>query len=539
MLKNNETIRFNLKRLEKLEAQPNPLSKSHSNHKIPNVVEKNLIKLDQLERGSHPRTSEKVLFDKSKIKIEYAKLLMLEKNSYIDRRNFDDCGDDDINTEFDEIILPIDDDIINKKVINIEIINGYQLMNSFPNALLLEGKISNRKDIQLTDTIHPSNTVEKEIITKPDDIWDILNKLDKEIYSDSLDILTTESESNSKSNDLSDSDKKNILDNNGYSNTVCKGCNIKGTMTEDQRSGVIVCSECGMINEEILDYGPEWRQYNNDDNGKDGVSRCGCPSNFFFPKSSQGTIMAGSTNSRLRRKQKWNSMVYKERSLNLVFEYIAQICSKNKIPKIIVDTARTLYKKLSDCKHKTGQNIGKQIIIRGDNRLSIIAACVFKACEMNKNPRSIKEISEFFKLDEKKVTKGIKHFSKIMKNTDDNSLMLDQFDPDTAEDYIRRHSRDPKLRLNKAQTDMAVRISQNCCKMKLAADHNPQSIAAGSILLMVNYNHLNLDRKDIANCFGTSDVTIGKIYNKISPYADALVNNDATDYLIKKFKING
>ena len=343
-----------------------------------------------------------------------------------------------------------------------------------------------------------------------------------------MDTLTTESESKNTDNTVDEEDNRN---------KICKGCNSKGTLIEDQQASVIVCSECGFINEELLDYGPEWRQYNNDDSRGEGINRCGCPSNFFFPKSSQGTIMAGSSNSRLKRKQKWNSMIYKERSLNQVFEYISHVCSKNNIPKIIVDSAKILYKKLSDCKHKTGLNVGKQIIIRGDNRLSIIAACVFKACEMNKNPRNVKEIAKFFDLDEKKVTKGNKQFEKIIKNAEDNILMWDQFNPNTAEDYIRRHC--PKLKISKDDTDLAVKISYNCCKMKLASDHNPQSIAAGSILVMIQYSNLNIDKKDIAVLFGTSDVTIGKIYNKIAPVADALVDDAATEYLIKKFKING
>lgn len=231
-------------------------------------------------------------------------------------------------------------------------------------------------------------------------------------------------------------------------------------------------------------------------------------------------------------------MPYKERSLNIVFEYITNICSKNNIPKIIIDDAKIFYKCLSDCRHKKGASVGKQVIIRGDNRISIIAACILKACEKNKSPKSIKEIAGYFQLDEKKITKGIKKLENILKNTDSNSIIFNLYkDTDTAEDYIRTYS--AKLKINKTNTNIAVVISQNCCKMKLASDHNPQSIAAGSILIMVELYNLNIDKKDICNLIGTSDVTISKIYNKLQPYARALVDNDATDYLIKRFKING
>lgn len=465
--------------------------------------------LEDLEKGFHAEPRKKVNKKKP----------VMNHDDLVDH-------DDEMESEFDEIILPDDDDLFDKKKININIKCNISLINKFPNALLLEESFLNLKN---KNKKHPETKVEPKQIKhseKKEDILDILDQIKKENTSETLDTLTTESDS---------------IPSECVSEfaPVCKGCKEKNSLIEDQHSGVIVCSNCGMINEEILDQGPEWRQYNNDDNRGEGVNRCGCPSNYFFPKSSQGTIIAGSSNSRLRRKQRWNGLNYKEKSLNKVFEEISQVCSKNKIPKIIVDTAKILYKKLSDCKHRSGPNAGKQIIIRGENRTSIIAACVFKACEMNKSPRNVKEIAGFFDLDEKKVTKGNKQFEKIMKNAEDNTLMLEQFKTNTTEDFIRRYCRPPNLKVSKNDTDLAVRIANNCCRMKLASDHNPQSIAAGSILVMVEQCDLNIEKKQIAKLFGTSDVTIGKIYNKISPYAEALVDDEATEHLIKKFKING
>lgn len=391
------------------------------------------------------------------------------------------------------------------------VLSNNSLMNTFPNAILLEDltqKKIKKKKKEIKEDAKPS-------------IWDVLNEA-KNNDSDDLEYTISDSSHSSDTNN---------------SIQICKGCNSENSFIEDQNSSVLVCSQCGMVNEELLDHGPEWRKYNNDDNRGEGVNRCGCPSNYFFPKSSQGTIMVGPSNNRLKRKQKWNSVNYKERSLNLVFQYINQICNNHRITKNIVDSANFLYKKLSDCKHKKGVNKGKQIIIRGENRISIIAACVFKACEMNKNPRSIKEIAYMFDLEDKKVTKGIKQYERIMKNADDDTIIMAQFNTDTAEDYIRRHC--PILKINNVDTAVAVKIARNCCKMKLASDHNPHSVAAGAILLMVQYRNLNVDRKSIATLFGTSDVTISKIYNKIVPYVQALIDDDLTDHIIKEFKING
>ena len=125
-----------------------------------------------------------------------------------------------------------------------------------------------------------------------------------------------------------------------------------------------------------------------------------------------------------------------------------------------------------------------------------------------------------------------------MKNADDN-VVLEQFKTNTTEDYIRRFCKPPNLKVNKNDTNLAVTIARNCCRMKLASDHNPASVAAGSILVMIEHCGLDIEKKEIAKIFGTSDVTISKIYNKISPYIDALIDDETTDHLIKKFKIYG
>lgn len=421
-----------------------------------------------------------------------------------------------------------------------DVLTNDAIINTFPNALLIEESIFDN-NTDCNNEKKETKSVEEPI--KTENIWDILNQL-KDAKSDALDTLSTDSESDEKSPIQTKSSKSiksikstKLTEPHSLDEKICCGCNSVGTFIENQHSSLLVCSECGLVNEELIDQGPEWRQYNNDDGKGEGISRCGGPTNFFFPKSSQGTVITGTSNRRLKRKQKWNMAVYKERSLNKVLESITQICTKHMIPTIIIDDAKIYYKQISDCKHKTGANIGKQIIIRGDNRINIIAACVYKACKKNQKPRDTKEVAAMFEIESKEITKGIKQFDNIIGNSD-NSLVFEQIkESDITEDYIRRHC--PKLKISKEETNVAVRIAQNCCRMKLASDHNPQSIAAGSILIMIDYCNLDIDKKYVSKLFGTSDVTISKIQKKIRPYTEALVDNDATDYLIAKFKING
>jgi hypothetical protein len=47
----------------------------------------------------------------------------------------------------------------------------------------------------------------------------------------------------------------------------------------------------------------------------------------------------------------------------------------------------------SDCKHAYGKNEGKIIIKRGNNRIGLIAACLFYSCRKIGMTRSPKEIA--------------------------------------------------------------------------------------------------------------------------------------------------
>lgn len=304
----------------------------------------------------------------------------------------------------------------------------------------------------------------------------------------------------------------------------CPNCGAINSLIQDKKEGFIVCSECGVICDELLDHNPDWKNYG-DNNGS--VSRYGAATNFFLPKSSLGTTIAGSNFNRLKRLHNWGSMPYRERSLYMVLNEICIRCEKHDIKKNIVDDAKLMYKKISECKHTKGKNVGKFMIIRGSNRRSLIAACVFFACKLNGNTRSPKEIAKVFDLKMTEITKGCKKFLQLMKNY--NTIY--RLDSSTPEHFIIRFCN--LLQIHKKDREIAKIISQNVKKLGLASDHTPPSVAAGSILLMCKMNNLSLSKKLISNKFSISEVTISKIYKKIEEYRILLINSEETDKIVK------
>ncbi len=304
----------------------------------------------------------------------------------------------------------------------------------------------------------------------------------------------------------------------------CINCGQE-SLIESTNDGHLICEECGVINQQLLNKKPEWNAFGSSKDGENG--RLGCPTNYFLPKSSLGTSIGGNSFSRIKRLQDWGKMPYKERSLWQVMKNIEAKCVKYNITKAIIDNAKILYKNISDSKHEDGENKGKHIIIRGMNREGLIAACVYFGCKLQGNPRSPKEIADIFEIKITKVTKGCRKFLDIMRDR----ILMYNLPSSQSTDFIERACR--KLQINSSYTEIAHRISDNVNKLDLASDHQPPSVAAGSILLMSEIYSLDISKKNISDTFKITEVTIFKTYKKIAPYGKILISDEKTDKAVK------
>lgn len=300
----------------------------------------------------------------------------------------------------------------------------------------------------------------------------------------------------------------------------CNGINF----IDDYNQGHVVCADCGLIGDDILDSNPEWKTY---DDSNSTVGRCGKIVNQLLPRSSTGTRVEAY--GRIAILQRWDSMPYKERSLNIVFKKLDEICKNNNIPKKIYDDSCIMYKIVSERKHKSGKNKAKYIITRGINRNSIIAASLFYACRRNNIPRSPKEVASMFDLNETDLNKGAKNFLKLIKmNFYDKNMGTSK-----PIDFVRRKCDD--LNIKSVYTAQAINISENIDKLNIASTHTSCSLAAASILLMAEINNLtSISKPKLAEVFGLSDVTIGKAYKKVREFKNLLVNDNKVNTVLDK-----
>ncbi len=307
------------------------------------------------------------------------------------------------------------------------------------------------------------------------------------------------------------------------SNLECISCK-SDKMVIDDSLGYHICSDCGVVNEIHVDKNTI---FNKDIDDKSNSSY-GCPTNFFFPKSALGTKIKCKGYNRISALQKQGQMPYKEKSLMEELYKIQDKCKQYNITQTVIDTAKILYKKVNDSKHTKGNRKGKSRIMRCINRRSMIAACVFYACKLQNEPRSPKEIADIYSLEIKHVNRGYRKFIDYI-NVEE---LFNQFTSSKSTDFIKRFA--SKLEMNEQHIKIAIDISNNINRLDLASTHEPPSVAAGCLLLVVNIYNLAINKKQISDVFGISDVTISKTYRRIWPYHKIITNNEITLMILEK-----
>ena len=306
-------------------------------------------------------------------------------------------------------------------------------------------------------------------------------------------------------------------------NRSCKNCRSENLVI-DHTKGYCICVDCAVINDEYLDDGPEIISNENDVT----TSRYGTSSNYFFPKSSLGTKIVARSYNRLSILQRQSQMPYKEKSLMNVLDLIQAKCKSYGITQSTIDSAKILYKKISDSVHTSGKRVGKNIIMRCINRRAMIAACLFHACKLQKETRSPKEIADIYDLEVKHVNKGYRRFCDII----DTSTLYSQTKSSQSVDFIERFAK--KLNIDKEYINIMKDATINIHKLNLASTHEPPSVAAGCILLVSQYYNIQINKKKISEIFSISDVTISKTFRKIWPYVQIILSKKITKLIIDK-----
>lgn len=290
---------------------------------------------------------------------------------------------------------------------------------------------------------------------------------------------------------------------------VCESCTSINVIT---KNGFVVCADCGITMNGVIDETQEWRYYGADDTKSSDPTRCGLPTNNLLPVSSLGSTVSYSGGEsykmrKIRTFHKWNAMPYKEKTLYDSFDTINLRASNAGIPQCIIEEAKNIYSKIYQLS-----------ISRDVNRLAIQAACVMAACKMKQVPRNCVEMSNIFQISLSKMRKGAKKFEeiwKIIERRDGFANKLNLYSTNPL-DYLHRFC--SKLRLTDEIYDVCCVVCKISEEAGVMGNHVSTSRAAGIIYFVASHCGLNITRDDIFKACDISQVTTGKCYNELNEF---------------------
>jgi len=287
----------------------------------------------------------------------------------------------------------------------------------------------------------------------------------------------------------------------------CVNCNESDYLINDGE--MIVCTNCGVENNRIIDYNPEWRFYGSDDNKRNSdPNRCGMPTNQIISESSLSTVILGHGFEVYRKLNSWNGLTYKEKSMISILNKIAAKANIGNVPQSIIDATMKMY-----------QIISKDYIKRGTSRESLIAACFFNALKDNGLIRSNEEVAKLFEIKSKKLSKGCNEFAELMFAKDKDYVK--KMRPIEPKDLIERFC--SLMDLDEKFISIGHRISILVDKLGICQENNPKSIAVGCIYFISQNYELGFSKKEIADQCHTSEVTVSNTYNQMNKFKKYLL----------------
>lgn len=235
-------------------------------------------------------------------------------------------------------------------------------------------------------------------------------------------------------------------------------------MTETDE-GNKICEDCGLELALEIDNSPEWRFYKeNDSKQSSDPSRC------FLRK-------------------------YEEKSIYRDMEGY-------QLPPDIIEKANASYTMVTD-----------DSILRGNSRKGLIVACIFYAYEDSGHRKSQDEIKQFFGINKKILSNGMKMFNlKIKRNPVYTSPV----------DFIPKIL--SKFNLSDKHIQFVTTLYNKICSQSAFINRsNPDSIAAGLSYFVLKHINFPVTLSDFSKRVGLSDITIHKISKKIKDLVEIAI----------------
>ena len=284
-------------------------------------------------------------------------------------------------------------------------------------------------------------------------------------------------------------------------------------LSRDFSRAELVCEDCGLvIDEDLIDHGPEWRAFDSDQREK--RARTGAPMTYTIHdkglstiidwknRDSYGKSIPTRNRAQLYRLRKWQRRVRisgaTERSLAIALSGLDRLASSMSLPRTVRETAAMIFRKAALKK-----------LVRGRSIEGVTAASLYAACRQCNVPRTLDEISNTARISRKEIGRTYRYISREL----ELKLM-----PTSPQDYISRFCSVLKLSADvKAKT---LEILHEATNRELTSGRGPTGIAAASLYIASVLCGERRTQREVADVAGVTEVTIRNRYKELAEKMD-------------------
>jgi len=271
---------------------------------------------------------------------------------------------------------------------------------------------------------------------------------------------------------------------------TCPECGSKSIIT-DHKHAELYCAVCGVvIAEEMVDLGPEWRAYDEEQASK--RIRTGPPMSYRIHNKGLGTPTPKLVKS-TKRLRGIISMGSSEKTLAFALGEIDRMASALKLPNDIKEAASLLYRKA--VKHN---------LIKGRSIEELGSAVLYITCRQYGVPRTLKEIAQVSRMPLKKIRRAYIFLLKKLE------IKLAPADPAR---YKPRFC--SELGLSDATRERAIKIMREGRGTAAAKGWGPTGTAAAAIYIAAELSGELVAEKELAKVAGITPVTLRNRYNEL------------------------
>ncbi len=285
----------------------------------------------------------------------------------------------------------------------------------------------------------------------------------------------------------------------------CPECASKNIFRNAEK-GETICRDCGLVIEDrMVDFGQEWREFDEDGGSKGGGRGAGMPTSQTQFDLGLGTEVGNNADiyklgserdrDRILRLKKWNIRISTaiERNLKVALAELKRVSSFLKLPRSVEEEAARIYRLAV-----------QKGLVRGRSMESVVAGALYAACRRHEVPRTLDEMGEASGIEKKEIGRTYRFVTRELEIS---------IKPSNPADYIPRFA--SALKLSAETQSKAVEILEMARDIELTSGRGPTGIAAAALYVASLIHGEKRTQREVADVAGVTEVTIRNRYKEL------------------------